>query len=425
MNYADYANQIRFSIKKHHDWMHDSLPMIASENVTSPLVREVSASDFGHRYAEGNPGKRLYQGCKYIDEVENLAVKLAKELFNSDYVNLLPTSGTVANISAYFAFSNPGDTIMALSVPHGGHISHAELSAAGVRGLKVKAFPFNEKSMNVDIELAINRIRSENPKIILFGASVFLFPHPVKELYDVANEVGATIMYDGAHVLGLIAGKQFQQPLKEGADIVTGSRHKSFPGPQGGIVLSKLEHRNKIHKSVFPGIVSNHHLHHMAGLAVAIAEMLEFGEAYAKQIVKNSKALAASLSNFGFKVLCEDFGFTESHQILADVSKNGNGTHVAERLEKANIIINKNLLPWDNIKNATNPTGIRLGTQELTRIGMKEGDMTEIADFFKRIVINGESTEKIKKDVVEFKINFNTVKYCFDEGDAYKYFDFY
>lgn len=425
MKYKDYALKVRSALKKHHKWMEESLTMIASENVTSSFVREVTASDFGHRYAEGKPGKRLYQGCRYVDEVENIAVELAKQLFGAGYVSVLPTSGVVANLAAYFAFSKPGDTMMALQVPHGGHISHAELSAAGVRGLKVKGFPFDEKKMNIDVDRAIKKVREVKPRLILFGASVFLFPHPVKELREAADEVGATIMYDAAHVLGLIAGKRFQQPLKEGADVVSSSRHKTFPGPQGGLILAREEHGSRINKAVFPGLVSNHHLHHLAGLAVALAEMLEYGEAYASQVVRNAKALASEMHELGFKVLCEDQGFTESHQVVVDVSANGGGTFVAESLEKANIIINKNLLPWDDISEAVNPTGIRLGAQELTRVGMKEKEMAEVAELIKRVVIDRENVEKVKKDVVILKKNFKEVEYCFEANDAYRYREFF
>ncbi|MEE9610415.1 MAG: serine hydroxymethyltransferase [Desulfatiglandales bacterium] len=423
--YDKYAFEVRETVKKHHRWMEECLPMIASENITSSLIREVSASDFAHRYAEGPPGKRYYQGCKYIDDVENLAVKLAKELFNVPYVNVQPTSGVVANLSAYFAFSKPGDTMMSLNVPHGGHISHAEISAAGVRGLKVKNFQFDHQEMNIDVDESIKKIQAIQPNLILFGGSLFLFPHPIRELRETAEEVGATVLYDAAHVLGLIAGKRFQQPLKEGADVITSSRHKTFPGPQGGIIMAKEEFGKAINTAVFPGTVSNHHIHHLAGLTVALAEMLEFGEAYADQIIRNSKALAQSLYELGFNVLCEHKGFTESHQVVADVSKNGGGTHVATTLEKANIIINKNLLPWDDLFKTKDPSGIRLGTQELTRLGMKEDEMNAIAEFFKRLIIDGENVEKVKKDIVELKKRFNKVEFSFDGKKPYEYFEFF
>ncbi len=424
--YEQYAFQVREALKRHHRWMDESLTLIASENVTSNLVREATASDFGHRYAEGAPGNRFYKGCKYIDEVELLAMDLAKKLFEAEYVNLLPPSGTIANLAVYSALAKPGDTMMALHVPHGGHISHAELSAAGVRGLKVRPYPFDEERMSIDVDESIKAVRKYRPKILLFGASLFLFPHPLKELRPVADEVGATVVYDAAHVLGLIAGKRFQAPLKEGADIISSSRHKTFPGPQGGIILAKGKHANDISRAVFPGLVSNHHLHHLAGLAIALAEMQEFGEAYADQIIRNAKALAQALHERGFDVLCADHGFTESHQVVVDVSAQGGGRVVADALEEANIILNKNLLPWDDVSRSRDPSGIRLGAQELTRVGMKEGEMEEVAELIKRAILNREGKERVKKDVIALKKGFHRVEYSFDrERGAYDYVQFF
>ena len=424
MSYENIAYRVREILKKHHEWMDKCIPMIASENITSPLVREAVASDFGHRYAEGEPKKRFYQGCKYIDEVEILAIELAKKLFNAEYVNVQPTSGTVANLATFKALTKPGDTMFALNVPDGGHISHSTFSVAGIYGLKVKNFAFDYKEMNIDVDKSIEKIKKEKPKLLLFGGSVFLFPHPVKELKEVADEVGARIAYDAAHVLGLIAGKQFQLPFEEGVDVITSSRHKTFPGPQGGIILSKKEFEKKIKNAVFPGVVSNHHLHHLAGLAITLAEMLEFGEAYAKQTIKNAKALAQALYDHGFNVLCEHKGFTASHQVVVDVSEVGGGTWVAETLEKANIIINKNLLPWDDVHHPDNPSGIRLGTQELTRLGMRESEMQEIANFFKKLILDREKVNKVKEEVIELRKEFKEIKFCFGDGKAYKYKEF-
>ncbi|MFQ5887485.1 MAG: serine hydroxymethyltransferase [Candidatus Hydrothermarchaeales archaeon] len=424
MGYKEEALNVRKILKEHHNWMNESLPLIASENVTSGLVREATASDFGHRYAEGLPGNRLYEGCRYIDEVENLAIALAKKLFNAEYVNVQPTSGVVANLATFSALAKAGDTMVALQVPHGGHISHAKVSAAGVVGLDIKNFVFDAEEMNIDVDKSIEKIGEIRPRFLLFGGSVFLFPHPVKELKEAADEVGAKIAYDAAHVLGLIAGKQFQQPFGEGVDIVTSSRHKTFPGPQGGLIMCKEELAKKVNNAVFPGVVSNHHMHHMAGFAIALAEMLEFGEDYAKQIIRNSKALGQSMYEREFNVMCEHKGFTESHQLVVEVSKVGGGTKVAKDLEKANIILNKNLMPWDDIDSSIDPSGIRIGTQELTRIGMKEKDMEEVADLIKRVVIDKEDTESVKKDVIELKKDFDRVMYSFDGSKAYSYEEF-
>jgi glycine hydroxymethyltransferase len=417
------AEKVKTLVKKHHEWMNQCLPMIASENLTSHEVREMLASDLSHRYAEGQPFERFYQGCAFIDEIENLAVDLAKRLFGSKYVNVQPTSGVVANLATYYAIAKCGDTMMSLHVPHGGHISHSKISAAGIMELKVKNFIFDPEEMNINIDASKKAILEEKPTFLYFGGSVFLFPHPVKELKVVAEEVGAWVGYDAAHVLGLIAGGQFQNPLKEGADVMASSRHKTFPGPQGGIIFTDNERlKKRIDDSVFPGLVSNHHLHHLAGLAIALAEMLEFGEAYAKQIILNAKALAEALYERGFDVLCEKKGFTESHQVLVDVTKNGKGTRVASVLEENNIILNKNLLPWDKLDKSIDPSGIRIGTQELTRLGMKEKEMAEIAEFIKSVVVDKRN---VKKGVIDFRNGFKRLKYCFnDKQEAYKYFDF-
>ncbi len=398
-----------------------SLPMIASENITSPMVRQVLSSDLGHRYAEGQVGHRFYQGCSFVDTIEAKAIELAKSIFNAPHVNVQPISGVNCNIAAFFALAEPGDRLMALAVPSGGHISHAKYSAAGIRGLKITTHPYDNDRMNIDTDRMIQEIRRLRPKIVMFGASLFLFPHPVKEARAVCDEVGASIVYDGAHVMGLIAGGEFQDPLREGADVVTASTHKTLPGPQGGIILCKEKYAADIDEAVFPGTVSNFHLHHKAGLAITLAEMKQFGRAYASQTVRNAQALAACMDDLGFNVLCKDQGFTKSHQVAVDVSKIGGGSLVAANMEKANIIANKNLFPWDNVNGTDNPSGIRLGTQELTRLGMKEPEMEEVARLIKRIAIDREESEKVKKDVVHLKTQYQTVQYCFDGDGAYEF----
>jgi glycine hydroxymethyltransferase len=262
------------------------------------------------------------------------------------------------------------------------------------------------------------------PKLVIFGGSVFPFPHPVKELAGVFHDAGAKIHYDSAHVSGLIAGGKFQDPLREGADSVTVSTHKTFFGPQHGTVLSWEKYAEPIKKATLPGLVSNHHLHALAGVAIASAEMLQFGEAYAAQVIKNSKALGQALYERGFKVLAEHKGFTESHILLIDITKFGLGGDIEKKLEKAGIIINRNLLPWDvkEGRHYMNPGGIRLGTAELTRLGMKEGEMEEIAELMKRIVVDGEDPMKVGGDAAELRRGFDTVQYCFENSTkAYQY----
>ncbi|MDY6931748.1 MAG: serine hydroxymethyltransferase [Halobacteriota archaeon] len=410
------VEEIIDTVKDHHRFFKNSLPMIASENITSRTVRALLSSDLSHRYAEGTVGHRYYQGCGYIDIIEGKAIEHAKKLFKAEHVNVQPISGVNANIAAFFALSEPGDKILALAVPNGGHISHARYSAAGIRKLQVDTHPFNNEEMNIDTDAMLKKIREYEPKVIVFGASLFLFPHPVREAREAADEVGAKIMYDGAHVMGLIAGGQFQDPLREGADIMTGSTHKTFPGPQGAIILSKTDIGHKIDHAVFPGTVSNHHLHHVAGLAVSLVEMLEFGEDYAKQTILNAKALAERLYELGLNVLCEELGFTESHQVVVDVSDYGSGSVVASNLELANIVANKNLLPWDDVNYSDYPSGLRLGTQELTRLGMKNSEMIEVADLIKRVIVD-KDIEKVNSEVISLREGFQRVHYSFDESD--------
>ncbi len=397
--------------------------MIASENATSDAVREAVASDFGHRYAEGLFGgkdkegyqkfERFYQGTKYFDQIESIAMKLTEELFGAEHVNLVPVSGAVANLVAYFALTKHNDIVSGLSIMCGGHISHTHISAAGIMELRDFAYPFDKEEMNIDVARAKKVVLEKKPKLMIFGGSLFLFPHPVKEMREVANEIDAYIMYDAAHVAGLIAGKKFQDPLKEGADVVTSSTHKTFPGPQGGMVMCKNYLKEKIDNAAFPGLMSNHHLHHVAGYAIAAAEMKKFGKAYAGQIVKNSKALAGSLYERGLNVLAEHKGFTESHQVVIDISNIGNASEIVGNLENSNIIVNKNLLPWDSLKRTRDPSGIRIGVQEITRFGMKEKEMDEIAELIEKVALGKSKTENIKNEVIELKKSFTNIKFSF------------
>ena len=433
LNAKEIQDNILKLIKEHHDWFNNSIPLIASENIPSPAVREAVASDFGNRYAEGWPGERVYAGCTFIDKVENICNDLARSVFKAEFADCRATSGVVANLAIYSAFSNPGDTMIASSIPTGGHISHGKKEHSGtaglVHGLVIEHFPFSKENMTIDVELTKKKIdtmisEGKGPKIAMFGGSLFLFPHPVKELSEFLHERNVYINYDGAHVAGLIAGGQFQDPLREGVDSMTMSSHKTLWGPQGGIIVSVEKYSDPIKKAIFPGNTSSHHLHHVAGKAVALAESLEFGEEYAKQVIKNAKMLAYSLANHGFNVLGEKRGYTESHQLAVDVSNYGDGGTIEKDLEKCNIILNRQLLPGD-IKEGRNyfhPSGIRIGVPEVTRLGMKEDEMQEIATFIKKVVIDKQDISKVLKNVTEFKKNFQKVHYAFDnETSAYQY----
>ena len=390
-------------------------------------------SDFANRYAEGWTGERVYAGCRYIDQVEQVCIDLAKQLFKTEFVDVRPISGVCSNLVAYTTFTTPGDTIMALAIPAGGHISMGRKefggTAGAVRGLNVEYFPFDTDEMNIDIDATEKKIQKladdgKKPSLAMFGGSVLPFPQPVKELSLSFQDQGGKVCFDAAHVAGLVACGQFQDPLHEGADAMTASTHKTLPGPQGGMILSKPEYGEAIKKSTFPGNTSNHHLHHMAGKAIMFAEMLAFGREYAAQIVKNSRALAEELHERGFQVLGERKGFTRSHLLVADITKYGDGKTIEKKLEDANIILNRNLLPYD-IKAGRHfeaPGGIRAGVSEVTRLGMKEPEMERIAELMTRVVVKGEDSRKVAAEVAEFRKDFQRVHYAFETSkDAYAY----
>ncbi len=426
-------DKIFTKLKEHHKWFENAIPLIASENIPSPAVREAIISDFGNRYAEGWPGERVYAGCVYIDDVEFECMKLAKKLYKAKFVDVRPISGVVANLVVYSAFTNPGDVMLAPSIPAGGHISHGKKEHFGtaglVHGLEIEFYPFDAEEMTIDVDKTKQKVKvlkkdKRLPKMAMFGGSLFLFPHPVKELSDFLKSYDMHINYDAAHVAGLIAGGKFQDPLREGADTMTMSTHKTLFGPQGGLVLGFEKDEEVIKKATFPGLTSSHHIHHMAGKAVAFAEFLEFGKDYADQVIKNAKSFAEALSEMGFKVLGEKRGFTKSHQIAVNVLDYSDGGKVEAELEKANIIVNRQLIPGD-IKAGRNyfhPSGIRLGVSEITRLGMKKSEMQEIASLIKQVVIEKKDPKKILQKVKTLRKNYQKVKFCFDNKlGAYEY----
>lgn len=421
MSWYDEAEYIRTQAKKNNEFFANSLPMIASENVLSPLCREMLITDFHGRYAEGTPGHRYYEGCIFFDLVEEKAMELAKKLFKCHYADVRPTAGTTANIGILKALIKPGETATVLDLANGAHISFGKWGGAGVRGINLISYPFNDEEMNIDVDGAVKLIKKVKPKLALNGRSVFLFPSPIKEIAEAAHDVGAYMIYDAAHVLGLIAGKQFQDPLREGADVMNGSTHKTLPGPQGGMVLSDhmgdtdedKSFLRKIGFGIFPGVTSSYHLHHVAAKAIAYAEHLEFGEAYAKQTIKNAQRFAQALHERGFKVFGEKLGFTKSHQILLEIGPK-KGKEASKKLEDAGIVANMNTIPGDT--DPLNPSGLRLGTPELTRIGMKENEMDEVAKFYERALLKVEDVKKIKADIKEFRKDFQELHYCFKEG---------
>ena len=422
--HREYAATVMDAVRASGLLYANGLGMIASENIVSPLVQDIVRSDLHGRYAEGLPGKRYYQGCNDFDTIESLGLSLAQEVFQAPFANIQSISGTVSNIGALKALAKPGDRIMAVSTADGGHISHARMGAVGLRDLNLTTYPWDEERMEPDVDASCAMIREVQPKVALFGQSVFLFPTPMKEMADAAKEVGAAVMYDGAHVLGLIAGGQFQDPLREGADVMTGSSHKTFPGPQGGFLLSSSEDeafQKRLNNAMFPGVCSSYHLHHVAGKVMALAEFKEFGADYAKDIVTNAQAFAAALAGEGFDVLAESRGYTASHQVLTRHGSldSGAGAKAAALLEEAGIITNMNMLPGDT--KAMSPSGLRLGVQELTRVGFTADEMNDVASLYARVLLHEEDPNTVKKDVHELKSNHQVIRYCFNDDERTGY----
>ncbi len=404
----------------HNVWrLRETVNLIASENVMSPVAMAVYLSDPMHRYAEGKPFKRHYQGTRFIDELEVMADQLMGRLFDTDMVDLRPISGTVANAAVFRVLAQPGDQAVIAPVQAGAHVSHTKFGTLGALGIEQVELPYDEERMNVDIDRAVKVIEEVKPKFAVLGGSVYLFPHPVKEISEAAHSVGGKLVYDAAHVLGLIAGGVWENPLKHGADLMTASTHKTFPGPQGGVIVaSDREVFKEVGKTIFPWFVSNHHLHRLPATAVTALEMIEFGRQYAEQIVKNARRLAEALAERGFKVLAESLGYTMSHQVLVDVSPQGGGAKAAALLEQANIIVNRNLLPHDPPEALKNPSGLRIGVQEMTRFGMKEDEMETIADLMERVVIKGDDPAKVREEVKAFRAKFLRVHYGFSLSDV-------
>ncbi|TMC23778.1 MAG: serine hydroxymethyltransferase [Chloroflexi bacterium] len=404
--------------------------LIGSENTPSPAVRRVQLSDFMGRYAEGHPNKpgqvnRYYQGTQYIDQIESMAQDEILALFRAKQVDVRPISGNAANTALALGYLRGGDTVIANSTDAGGHISHGSVGVFGRRiqnrgqvlklgspkSINLHHLPLTEDHYHVDAQKTIALIDQVAPQLVIMGKSLFLFPEPVKEVAAVCKAKNIPLLYDGAHVLGLIAGGQFQDPLHEGATWLTGSTHKTFPGPQRGVILGNLDAEDEkkywpaADRGVFPGSSSNHHLYSLPALLVATREMKEYGRAYTAQTVRNAQALGQHLDELGTPVEARAFGYTQSHIIAVNVAQWGGGVEVAKRLEDNDIILNYNMLPGDS--DPRNPSGLRIGTPEMTRFGMDERAMGELAQLL-HDAIRGKH---VKEQVHALRARFLEMKY--------------
>ena len=391
--------EIAEAIVKEQNRQNDHIELIASENWVSKAVMAAMGSPLTNKYAEGYPGKRYYGGCQCVDEVENLAIERAKELFGCDYANVQPHSGAQANMAVQFAILNPGDTIMGMNLDHGGHLTHGSPVNLSGKYFKVVPYGVNDEGF-IDYE-ELRRIALEaKPKMIIAGASAYARTIDFKKFREVADEVGAVLMVDMAHIAGLVAAGLHPSPMPY-ADVVTTTTHKTLRGPRGGLILANKEANDKynFNKAIFPGTQGGPLMHVIAAKAVCFKEALsdEFKE-YQKRIVDNAQALCKGLQDRGIKIVSDG---TDNHLMLMDLTPfNLTGKEVEKLLDQAHITANKNTIPNDP-KSAFVTSGIRLGTPAVTTRGMNAEDMDRIAEAIALVVKEGEAKVEEAKAIVK------------------------
>jgi glycine hydroxymethyltransferase len=378
----------------------NSIRLIPSENYVSQAVMDATGSCFTNKYAEGYPGKRYYEGQEFTDQVENLAIERAKQVFGADGVNVQPHSGSLANMAAYCALAQPGETIMGLSLPHGGHLTHGWKVSYTGKFFKSVQYELDAATGRIDYNKIADLAKTHKPKIIISGSSAYPRTLDFKAFDEIAKSVGAFHVSDIAHIAGLVAGGVHTSPIPY-ADVVTTTTHKSLRGPRGGMILFKEQHAAAVNKAVFPGLQGGPHIHTISALAVCLNEALAPAfKTYAAQIVANARKMAEKLMEYGFNLVS---GGTDNHLILIDLRNKGlSGKPLAKALDRAHIECNYNSVPGDTAP-PFNPSGLRLGTPSLTTRGMKEPQMELVAGWIKTVaenVDNEQMIEKVGKEVV-------------------------
>ncbi len=375
-----------------------SIILIASENYAPPEVLEAQGCVLTNKYAEGYPGRRYYGGCRFVDQVEEIAIERAKKLFGAEHANVQPHSGTSANMAVYFAVLKPGDKILAMDLAHGGHLSHGSPVNFSGRMYEIHTYGVDRETERIPM----NRVREialkVKPRMIVAGASSYPMIIDFKAFREIADEVGAYLMVDMAHFAGLVAGGVYPSPVPY-ADFVTFTTHKTLMGPRGGVVLCKRDYAEVIDKTVFPGIQGGPLMHVIAAKAICFKNaMEEWFKRYSKGIVENSIALASFMRDRGYRLVA---GGTETHLFLVDLRNVGiTGKEAEARLEEAGIVVNKNMIPFDPYPPAVT-SGIRIGTPAVTARGMGKDEMKKVADFMDR-VLKGEDPKRVKKEVEAF-----------------------
>ncbi len=406
-NLSKYDQEVMKTIELEINRQQEHIELIASENFVSLQVMEAMGSHMTNKYAEGYPGKRYYGGCDYVDQVEDIARERLKKLFNAEHANVQPHSGSNANLGVYFAFLKPGDKVLGMDLSQGGHLTHG--SPVNISGsyYNFVSYGVDKETEMIDYDQVREIALKEKPKMIVAGASAYPRTIDFKKFREIADEVGAYLMVDMAHIAGLVAAGLHPNPVPY-ADFVTTTTHKTLRGPRGGAILCKAEYAKQIDKAIFPGIQGGPLMHVIAAKAVCFGEALkdEF-KTYQQQVIKNAKALADSLKEKGYRLIS---GGTDNHLILIDVRSKGlTGKKAEELLEAVNITTNKNTIPFDPEK-PTVTSGIRIGTPAVTTRGMKEEEMKRIAELMDLALDGKEDVEKIREKVLELCAQFPLYK---------------
>ena len=388
----------------------DCINLNPATNTMNPKAEAVLSKGLGVRPSLGYPGDKYEMGLEAIEQIEIISAELAAEVFGARFAEIRVGSGALANLYAFMATTRPGDTIIAQSADIGGHVTHHEAGAAGLYGLVIHDGPVDAENYTADLDALRTLARQIRPRLITLAGSLNLTPHPVREVREIADEVGAWLLYDAAHLCGMIAGRQWQQPLEEGAHLMTMSTYKSLGGPPSGLILTnEAELAQRIDAISFPGLTANFDVAKSAALAITLLDWKLHGEAYAKEMGKTAHALAQALSDESARVFASDKGFTKSHQFALEAASYGGGQALAKKLRKANILTSGISLPLPEIAGDVN--GLRLGTPEIVRWGMTGDDMGELAHLMARVIVHGESPDPVAGDVTQFRKRFNTLKF--------------
>ncbi|HVB95682.1 MAG TPA: aminotransferase class I/II-fold pyridoxal phosphate-dependent enzyme [Nitrososphaerales archaeon] len=388
-----YLSRLENAVKQHDGWrLGECLNMIASENFSSPQTRGMLVTDFSNRYTAPD---KFYRGARFMDEVQALAEEVARKVYNAKFADVRFTSGHAADLAVLLTLVSRGDKIVSVGLENGGYPGISHVGLGKILDLKNLYFAFDDKAFNIDAKATKRMLELEKPKLLIFGSSFIPFPQPVREVSSAVDDE-VVCVYDGSHVMGLLAGGEFQDPLREGCSLLLGSTHKSLPGPQGGLMLGNNEEVfRRVSSQIHPGIIDNVHWNRVAALAMSLLEMMQFGKSYAQAVIKNSQALGKALADRGVAVKGAAHGYSKSHQVLLDCDKSKSELY-GKRLEESNIII-------DN--------GGRIGTAEATRMGMGPAEMDQIGELMAFVIQGKKPSDFTKKKVRSLIKDFKVPRY--------------